>query len=291
MLYAAFNAWYWQHGWGKDYFQGGPEVVHIFHDIYERLTPGASVAAFHPETSRMMGACFYHPRPQHMSLGIMSVHPNYGGCGVGRALTRYITGLADRAGLPIRLVSSAMNVDSFSLYNQAGFVPRQVYHDMLIPISETAPPSTVPGLDIIRAGKETDVPAIIDLEMSVSGISREIDYRFGISGGNDSLDLLIAEGTGASVDGFLMSLRHPALNMIGPGVARDTGTALALLHRSLDRFSGQSVLVLIPADQTALVRQVYAWGGRNTEVHLFQVRGKYQPFSGINFPSFLPETG
>lgn len=68
MLYSSFNAWYWKHGWGKNYFGCTPQEVSIFYDIYNDLTPGCSVAAFDPKTGRMMGACFFHPREYHVSL-------------------------------------------------------------------------------------------------------------------------------------------------------------------------------------------------------------------------------
>lgn len=48
---------------------------------------------------------------------------------------------------------------------------------------------------------------------------------------------------------------------------------------------------MIPMDKRELVETLYEWGARNVETHLFQVRGKFQPFNGVNLPSFLPETG
>ena len=46
-----------------------------------------------------------------------------------------------------------------------------------------------------------------------------------------------------------------------------------------------------PADRPQLVKQAYAWGARNCELHFCQVRGDFQPFRGISMPTFLPETG
>jgi len=50
-------------------------------------------------------------------------------------------------------------------------------------------------------------------------------------------------------------------------------------------------LFLIPMGKKEIVEQVYEWGGRKVETHLFQVRGEYKPFNGVVMPSFLPETG
>ena len=73
LLFGSFNAWWWKHGLGCDFYECRPQDTAIFYDIYNDLTPGCSVAAFHKETKRMMGACFYHPRETHVSLGIFSV--------------------------------------------------------------------------------------------------------------------------------------------------------------------------------------------------------------------------
>src|SRR5690606_37321044 len=99
-------------------------VTDVFYETYQDLTPDHNVVAVNPDNGRLMGTCFFHPRPRHVSLGIMNVHPNYFGRGVGSALLQHIIRFADERQLPLRLTQSAINVDSFSLYNKAGFVPR-----------------------------------------------------------------------------------------------------------------------------------------------------------------------
>lgn len=37
-------------------------------------------------------------------------------------------------GLPVRLLSSALNLDSYSLYQCGGFAPYVLYQDMVIPV-------------------------------------------------------------------------------------------------------------------------------------------------------------
>jgi hypothetical protein len=51
------------------------------------------------------------------------------------------------------------------------------------------------------------------------------------------------------------------------------------------------VLCLVPVDRDELVRELYGWGARNCELHVHQIRGEHQPFLGVNFPTFMPETG
>jgi hypothetical protein len=89
----------------------------------------------------------------------------------------------------------------------------------------------------------------------------------------------------------MISVKHPALNMLGPCVARSEETALALISRELERFRGTWVLFLIPMEKRKMVEQAYKWNAINVETHLKQVWGEFQPFRGVNMPSFLPETG
>src|SRR5690606_26225274 len=138
------------------------------------LTPGCNVVAVNPANGRLMGSCFYHPREHHVSLGIMNVHPNYFGRGVGSALLRHIIDFTEKQNYPaLRLTQSAINVDSFSLYNKAGFVPRYSYQDMLISVPEGGLSPTLAETAQVRDATPDDVSAMAELEMTVSGISRK----------------------------------------------------------------------------------------------------------------------
>ena len=99
-------------------------MTDVFYELYNSLEPGCAVVAENTETGRLVGSCFYHPREHHVSLGMMNVHPNYFGVGAGRALLRFIIDYTNNKGYKsLRLTQSAFNLDSFSLYNRAGFVP------------------------------------------------------------------------------------------------------------------------------------------------------------------------
>ena len=132
LIYASVNTWYRLQG-RPQIFRGGPQAAELFFDIYHALEPGCAVVAEDIRTRRLMGSCFYHPRPHHVALGIMNVHPNYFGFGVARALLNHIIEFTEGRGSPaLRLTQSAVNLDSFSLYNRAGFVPRHAYQDMYL---------------------------------------------------------------------------------------------------------------------------------------------------------------
>src|SRR5260221_5723156 len=75
----------------------------------------------------------------------MNSDPNYYGQHDAGRLLKFITDFADREKKPVRLVSSAMNLDSFSLYTRAGFVPRMAYQDMYIPVPAEGLPCRAAG--------------------------------------------------------------------------------------------------------------------------------------------------
>lgn len=290
LIYASINVWYRQHGMPA-IFRGGPRVTEVFYDVYNELNPGCNVVAVDEETGRLMGSCFYHPREKHVSLGIMTVHPNHFGCGVGGALLKHIIDYTEGHDYPaLRLTQSALNIDSFSLYNRAGFVPRYAYQDMLIAVPDEGLEIHAPGEERVRDASLVDVPAMAALEMEVSGISREKDYRYCIENVLGFWHVSVLENPRGGLDGYMISSAHPALNMLGPAVARSEADAVALLAREIPRHRGRMPVALIPMEKEHLVRQMYAWGARNCEMHFCQVRGRFQPFAGVNMPSFLPET-
>jgi GNAT superfamily N-acetyltransferase len=291
LIYVSLNYWYQARG-RPAVFCGGPEVAGIFYDVYNALEPGCTVVAENPRTGRLMGSCFYHPRERHVSLGIMNVHPNYFGQGVARALLNHIIDYTDRNGYEaLRLTQSAGNLDSFSLYTKAGFVPFRTYQDMLIHVPAEGMKAPAPGVERVRDATLADVPAMAALEMELSGIARERDYRYCIANQLGMWHVSVYQNQSEEIEGFLISSKHPASSRLGPCVARSEPQALALISSGLDRYRGGATVVLAPADCKQLVQQMYAWGARNCEICLGQVRGKCKPIQGVNIPAFLPETG
>lgn len=293
LLHASFNAWYRKHGWEKDYFACCPEETSLFYEIYNDLSPRCNIAAFDQKTGKMMGTCFYHPREYHVSLGIMSVHPDFGGQGVGRRLVNHILDYTKNHNFKsCRLVSSAINMNSLSLYNRIGFIPRAMYHDMIIDVPETGLGHlTIKGEDRVRDAALNEVTQMGDLEMEISGIRREIDYRYAIENPRGVLHASIYMNDQKTIDGFMISVKHPALNMLGPCVARTEEIAIALIKKELERFRGIQVLFCIPMDKRKIVEQMYIWHALNVETHLKSVWGDFSGFQGVSMPSFLPETG
>ena len=288
LICASTNAWYRKNR-GFDVFTAGPESCLLFCQTYEALDPGCCVVA-EDTSGRLMGSCFYHPRETHVSLGIMNVDADFAGRGVASRLLKFITDLADREGKPVRLVSSAMNLDSFSLYTRAGFVPRAAFADMQIPVEIAA--TLAPPQRRLRAATARDAAAMANLEFDLCHIRRARDFAHFIENRQGIWRTIVAENDAGAIDGFLVSVAHPGSTMLGPGVMRDDDVAAALIADQLRHHAaaGLAPVFLIPLDRPALQRQMYAWGGRNLEIHFAQVRGAFSPFAGVAMPTFMPET-
>jgi GNAT superfamily N-acetyltransferase len=282
------NRWY-QAGNKPAIFPHGPSSCRLFCDVYEDLDPGCCVVAEDTASGRLVGSCFYHPRETHVSLGIMNAHPDAFGHGVAGKLLRYIIDFAERKRKPVRLVSSAMNLDSFSLYNRNGFVPRVLFQDMYVP-SPARLPATVSGHECIREATAADVPAMVALEEELVHIRREKDYLYFVDNRRGIWHTSVYEGPQGQIEGFLVSVAHPGSNMLGPGVMRSELQAIPLILRELQYRAGATPVFLVPVECGALVQALYGWGARNCEIHFSQVRGEFRPSCGVVMPTFMPET-
>lgn len=287
LIHRSTNSWYLKN-LSRGIFGPDPLSCLVFPEIYEALDPGCCLVA--EKDGTFLASCFYHPRETHWSLGIMNAAPE--SRGAAKVLLTKICRLADDAAKPLRLVSSACNLDSFSLYSKAGFKPLRTYQDMLLSVPEDGmPPSSRPEkASLVRPATPEDLPAIISLEEELTGLRREKDHRFFLENTHRIWNTLVI-GSPQKPDGFMTSVAHPGSRMIGPGAAADAESALALVWSHLDRFHrGHTPVWLAPADETEFVHGCYSWGARNCEIHLSQVRGGSPPHRGLVFPTFMPET-
>ncbi len=289
LIHVSTNAYYTSHGMAR-IFQGSPEeTTRLFCEVYESLDFGCCLVAENVDTGLLMGSCFFHPRESHFSLGIMNVHPSYTGMGVARSLLQNITNRADAEAKPTRLISSALNLDSFSLYSRAGFVPHATFQDMLIDVPATGLVSNTD--DRVRDATLDDLDEIVSLEEAVSGIRRTKDWVYFIDNVSGFWHCSVSRDGDGSIDGVLASIAHPGSRIAGPGVMKTEKAAIRLAAAELDVHRGKTVLLIVPALQRNLLLAAYGWGGRNCEIHFSQCRGEFDVFSGVVIPTFMPETG
>lgn len=285
LIHASLDTWH-RTRLGSERFGDAWEPYRAIVDVYEALDPGCCVVAM-DEAGALIGSAFFHPRETHVGVGVVNVHPTAFGRGVGRALMEEIIRAAGEK--PLRLVSSAMNLDSFSLYTRLGFVPQQ----MLQAVTLDVPATGLPGASTrLRAATMVDVPRIADFELRLNGVRKEQDYRFFLENKTGGWRLVVIEKANGELAGFLAASVHSSGPQLGQGVAEDEATMMELVHAMLDTHCrGQHVVWLLPMGCSGLVRQAYAWGARNRETHLFSVLSDAPPMRGITIPTFLPESG
>ena len=289
LIFHSLNAYYESIGRGK-LLAGDPLSAAVFFDVYWKTDPDEGIVAVDDESGQIIGSCFVHPRETHISLGIMNVHHDHFGRGVARALLSAITDRGTAEGKPVRLVSSCLNLDSYSLYTRGGFVPFNTFQDVMVPVPEEGLAHPAPADITVRDATPDDVDAMVAVEMAVSGISRRADYEYFIRNEEGFWHASVVEGADG-LDGFLISCGSPSFNMLGPGVALGESQAAALIHTELNQHKGRSPILLAPVNCGGLVAQLYQWGGRNTEMHVAQSFGPASEAKGVVMPTFLPETG
>ena len=290
LLHRALVHWYESRLGQGSRFGDSHEPFTLFPDVYEALDPGECVTA-RTASGEIVGVCFSHERETHVSVGIVATSPDAGGRGIAKKMMSLVLDKAKRLGKPARLVSSLLNLDSFSLYTRLGFVPGAMFQDLLITVPETGLAATAPaGIERVRDAVLADAPRISDFEHAQQGIRREKDFAFFIRNEVGAWRVLVSEASDGSVNGFLAMSTHPSFTMIGPGVAIDETAALALLWRALDCLRGQTLVFLASCAASALVRTAYSWGARNVELHVAQSTAPVAGAKGIVFPTFMPET-
>lgn len=291
LLHASLVNWYESKLRQGYRFGESAEPFVLFPEVYEALDPGEAIAARDKESGEIIGVCFVHPRETHDAVGIVATAPQAGARGVARAMMEEALRRAEVRGKPVRLVSSLLNLDSFSLYTKLGFVPRTIFQDLMFTVPAEGLTVAAPqGVDKVRVAGRDEAGRLADFEASQQGIRREKDYRFFLQNEVGDWKVLVSEDAGGAINGVLVVSLNAAMPMLGPGVASNETSALSLLWVALSELKGKTYVVLAPAAAAGLIKTLYGWGARNIELHVAQAYGDTPEGKGIVFPSFLPES-
>ncbi|MCM8532656.1 MAG: GNAT family N-acetyltransferase [Lentisphaeraceae bacterium] len=288
LIHSATNTWYVQNG-KPPVFSCSESDLKFFCEVYESLDPDCCLVA--EEDGQIAACCFYHPRPTHFSLGIMCVHPNFYGRGLARRILQEVVSLSIKANKSLHLISSAQNIDSFSLYNKAGFVPNEVFQDMILQVPEEGISLNEKELQRVRPAKDSDVRKLVSLERSINGFDHSKDLEFIIANESGSWQCHIIENEHAKITGFLCSVNHACSKIIGLGAILKHEDTLTLIKSHLNNFKGFSPLLLIPAKEKELVQALLKMKAKNIEIHMTQSLGTAPATTtkGLFMPTFLPE--
>lgn len=293
LIHRSFVHWYETRLGQGARFGPSPAAFRIFPDVYAGLDPGEAMAAFEQDAGKLIGLAFAHPRPSHLTVGLVAVAPEAQGRRVARALIELMLERAGGSGRPVRLLSSVANLDSFSLYTRLGFVPHTLYQQMslTVPAGGMAHPVPRAGADVRLVTDPREAARLAQFEFEWQGLQREQDYAFLLRNRVGDWRVWAHDGAGGRLKGFLAASLHSGYLMLGPGVAQDEETAADLLWWALNALPGRSPAFLVPANASALVRQCYAWGARNVELLAAQATTEGGGGRGLALPTFLPETG
>ena len=293
LLHRSLVHWYQSRLGQGARFGPSHEPFRLFPEVYAELDRGHAVAACDRASGELLGVCFVHPRKNHVAVGIVATAPEAQGRGVARAMLTPVIAQARRDHLPVRLVSSLLNLDSFSLYSRLGFVPHTLYQDLTLAVPTTGLPGPAPaGAHRVRVVSDpAEAARLAAFEFELQGLDRESDYAFFLRNQVGAWRVSALDDADGALAGFLVASHHPSCVMLGPGVARDEAAAAALLWSALDALRGASPVFLLPCTAAALIQQCYVWGARNVELHAAQSLGPIPPARGLSFPTFLPESG
>ncbi len=294
LIHRSLVSWYESHLGQGARFGDRYEPFLLFPQVYEALDPGEALVAFESSEQRpeeLIGVCFVHERETHFALGIVATDPLKAGSGAARRMVEAALNRAKEKGKPVRLVSSLMNLDSFSLYTRMGFLPGRIFQDLAISVPSDGLEGPEPkGTAGVRLARADEAPRIADFEFQLQGIRREKDYAFFLENRVGRWRVWVREDESGRMLGVLVSSDHPEWGMLGPGVGRDAETMFGLIWRALQSTRGQTRVVLVPASEGDLVARLYALGARNVELHVLQTFGSQVEASGIPIPTFLPES-
>jgi hypothetical protein len=149
---------------------------------------------------------------------------------------------------------------------------------------------SAPDMDKVRIAAFEDVPKMNDLEMEISAIKQQNDYRYAIENPREVVQATMYENNQQRIHGFMIAAKHCDNNFLGPSVARTEEMTFASICRESERFRSVSPLFFIPMLKSLMVERLYEWSAFNVETNLKEVWGEFQDYRGVSVPSYLPKT-
>ncbi|OGO53211.1 MAG: hypothetical protein A2148_01710 [Chloroflexi bacterium RBG_16_68_14] len=225
------------------------------------------------EEGRAIACNFGDERDEVVGVGPVAVAVDQQGRGLGRRVMEALLEHTDEAGFAsVRLVQSAYNMQSFSLYHNLGFDVK----DMLASLHGRVPAEEAPT-NPVRQYTPADLEACDALHRDVLGIGRRHDIEFIANFATP----VVVERDGR-LAGYLT--RFPGEEaIVTHGVAWDE-RALRDLIIGTARAAGD-LRLLLPAGQPETLRWAMACGFRLVELDSYLVRGEYQEPMGAWVPS------
>lgn len=217
----------------------------------------------------VVGSIFLDRRDETQALGMLTIDPTHQSNGVGRSLMSAAIAQSNAASL--RLLQEAYNARSLALYSELGF---NVKDTLLLLLGR---PASKPPSDVhIERMREEHIPACCALYRDIHGYDRA----------NELHDAVKIFEPFVALRGNEVVAYASAFAIWGHGAARSEADLQALVLGA-GALSEQPLSLLLPAQQSAMLRWCLTEGLRIVKPFTLMVSGAYQPPQGTAFPSVM----
>lgn len=218
---------------------------------------------------------FLDERNEIAGVGPVAVGVQHQGRGLGKLVMEALLEQAEASAYQsVRLLQSAYNRVSFSLYSRLGFDVKDG-----VAFIKGRPPEEERPADEVREGTPADLDAMDELSLEVLGFRRRGDLELP----SGLTPPLVLERQGHIV-GFTCRLVTPSGILLGPAVARDE-QALRDLILGAARGAPVDLRVTLPVSLPSVLRWALEGGFVLSELDTLMVRGAYERPAGAYLPS------
>jgi N-acetylglutamate synthase-like GNAT family acetyltransferase len=186
---------------------------------------------------------------QFASIGMVIVHPDYRGAGLGREVTQEC--LDHFPKMPVMLVATEQGIP---IYKKMGFIKVDGLHKLIA--NKYIPSDLHSSLYRCRMYRDTDFSELIKLDEDAFGVKREgfLEVRI-----KQSKKQMVIVDSKENIVGFGLSNELPNMLLIGPVIAPNPVDAGALVHNLVDDYEGK-VRIDIPSQKSELVELLLQCG-------------------------------
>jgi GNAT superfamily N-acetyltransferase len=277
LMVLAFNTVNARYGYPSEFPE--PHAAVLLSRYYLGQDPDGCLVAM--RDGAVCGSIFARRRGDHVSVGPVSVDPACQGLGVGRRMMEAVFDLHPDAA-SFRLVQTAFNKESFSLYSRTGFVAVETMLRLDRPPVAVTPEEDEPS---VRPASAEELPAVADLDRRLLGVERERDLATFFGMGN----VYVYDHDGAT-RGYLATLPTPGPVFLGPAVAHTERQLTALVRSALRAVGSLPVTLHLPTRFASAIDECYRLGFRLFALETFMVRGEWRTASAFYLRSMFPET-
>lgn len=197
------------------------------------------------------------------SIGMVIVHPDYKGRGIGKIITEACVKSVS-AHTPIMLIATD---EGKPLYEKLGF--RAVsYVSKYICNSYNAKDYCVRNEDYVMNYEEGDLEKIIKIDEYAFGTNRKEFLKKRIM---QSKQCVVAKNTEENIIGYGLSIQTPENKIIGPVVAKNNAMAMRIVH-DLAREHHGKLRIDVPEGKNDFVNQLEAVGFQKVNIPPIMMR-------------------